>query len=180
MRIFSFKNCKPDKVFYISAIIALICAIICGIVLSIFVNFNIYFKEFATNYVFFIFNFKNSKLIFTHLLSELFFLYIFFLIGYFTKLKYFSIIIIFIRGLYITVYCVILFSVNAFGGITVAIFVFIPSSLISLIACCITVDMCKYFDKKYCFFVPLLISVINTLIFILLVNVIFRVVIVIV
>lgn len=180
MRKFSFKEYKCDKKFLIAAIIALICAIICGIVLYKLVNINIYFKEFASDYIFYIFNFKNSKLLFTHILSEIFYLYLFFLIGYYTKFKYISLILIFIRCLYFSVYTCILIGLNAFGGITVAVLVFIPTSLSSLILCFLTVELCRIIDKKYCFALPAVFALINTLILTLLVNVAFRAVIVIV
>ena len=180
MRNLSFKGFKCDKRYIIAVIITLICSIICGIVLFNLVNVNIYFKEYASDYVFYVFNFKSSKLLFTHILSEIFYLYIFFLIGYFTKFKYLTLILIFIRGLYFAIYVSILFSMNAFGGITVAIIVFIPTSIISLIFCCATVEICKVVDKKICFALPAILALINTLILLILVNVVFRVVIVIV
>ncbi|MDE6105326.1 MAG: hypothetical protein K2G38_06585, partial [Clostridia bacterium] len=169
-----------DKRYIIAVIITLICSITCGIVLFNLVNINIYFKEYASDYVFYVFNFKSSKLLFTHILSEIFYLYIFFLIGYFTKFKYLTLILIFIRGLYFAIYVSILFSMNAFGGITVAIIVFIPTSIISLIFCCATIELCKVVDKKICFALPAILALINTLILLILVNVVFRVVIVIV
>ncbi|MDE5721944.1 MAG: hypothetical protein K2I30_04295, partial [Clostridia bacterium] len=150
------------------------------IVLFKVVNINIYFKEFTSDYVYYVFNFKNSKLLFTHILSEIFYLYVFFLIGYFTKFKYLTLIFVFIRGLYFAVYTSILFSMNAFGGITVAIIVFIPTSLISIIFCCATVELCKIVNKKFCFALPAVLALINTLILLILVNIVFRVVIVIV
>ena len=180
MRNLSFKGFKCDKRYIIAVIITLICSIICGIVLFNLVNVNIYFKEYASDYVFYVFNFKSSKLLFTHILSEIFYLYIFFLIGYFTKFKYLTLILIFIRGLYFAIYVSILFRMNAFGGITVAIIVFIPTSIISLIFCCATIELCKVVDKKICFALPAILALINTLILLILVNVVFRVVIVIV
>lgn len=180
MRNLSFKEYKCDKKFMIATIIALICAIICGIVLYKIAHINIYFKEFAADYIFYVFNFKNSKLIFTHILSEIFYLYLFFLIGYFTKFKYLSLILIFVRGIYFSVYTCILIGLNAFGGITVVIFVFLPTALCSLALCFLVVELCKIIDKRYCFVLPAVFAIINTLILIILVNVVFRVVIVIV
>ena len=180
MRNLSIKNYKYDKKYLIAVFITLLCAIISGIVLYIFADVNIYFKNFAEEYVFFVFNFKNGDLIFSHLLSELLFLYIFFLIGYCTKFKYLTLIFIFIRGLYFAVYTAILIELNAFGGITVAILVFIPTSVFSIIFCCITAETCKSINKKIVFFVPAVFAVFNTLILLLLINVVFRVVIVIV
>lgn len=180
MRNLSFKDYKWDKKYLIAVLITFLCAVISGIVLYIFVNINIYFKNFAEEYIFFVFNFKNGDLIFSHLLSELLYVYVFFLIGYFTKFKYLTLIFIFIRGLYFAVYTAILIELNAFGGITVAILVFIPTSLISIIFCCFVTETCKSINKKFVFLIPLGFAVLNTLIMLLLINVVFRVVIVIV
>lgn len=69
---------------------------------------------------------------------------------------------------------------NAFGGITVAVIVFIPASFASLVLCFLTVELCKVIDKRYCFVLPAAFALINTLILVLLVNIVFRVIIVIV
>lgn len=180
MRNLSFKGCKCDLRYLIAVIITFLCAVICGIVLYKTVSINIYFKNFTENYVFYVFNFKNSKLIFSHILSELIYIYIFFLICYFTKFKYLTLIIIFIRGLYFAVYAAILFELVTFGGITVAILVFIPTYLISLVFCWVTAEFCKSINKKYVFFLPAILALANTIIMVILVNVVFRVVIVIV
>ncbi len=180
MRNLSFKEFSCDKKYIIASIITIICSIICGIVLYKLSNININFVSFANDYIFFIFNFKNSKLIFPHLLSELFYLYLFFFVAYFTKFKYLTLIILFFRGIYFSVYVAILFSLNSLGGITVAVIVFIPSSLCSLIFCYLIAESCRIINKKYAFFVPAICALINTLIFILLVNLLFRLIIVIV
>ena len=180
MRNLSFKDYKWDKKYLYAVLITSICAIISGIVLYIFVNINIYFKNFTEEYVYYIFNFKNGDLIVPHFLSELLYAYVFFLIGYFTKFKYLTLVFVFIRCMYFAVYTAILIELNAFGGITVAILVFIPISIISIVFCCIITETCNSLNKKIVFFVPLIFAVLNTLILLLLVNLLFRVVIVIV
>ena len=180
MRNLSFKGCKWDKKYFIAALIAFLCSVICGIVLYIFVNVNVYFHRYAQDYVYFVFNFKNSKLILSHLLSSLLYVYIFFLVAYFSKFKYITIALIFVRGLFFAIYTGILIGLNAFGGITVAVIVFIPSTLVSLLLCCITAETCKNFNKKYAFILPLILALIDMIIMLLLVNVVFRVIIVIV
>lgn len=180
MRNLSFKGCKCDLRYLIAVIITFLCAIICGIVLYKVATINIYFKNFAEDYVYYVFNFKNSKIIFSHLLSELIYIYIFFLIGYFTRFKYLTLIIVFIRGLYFAVYAAILFELVTFGGITVAVLVFIPTYLISLFFCWLTAESCKNINKKFVFFLPAVLALVNTVVMVVLVNVVFRVVIVIV
>ncbi len=180
MRNLSIKGCKWDKKYFIAALVTFLCSIICGIVLYIFVNINIYFHRYAQDYVYYVFNFKNSKLIIAHLLSGLLFNYIFFLIGYFTKLKYITLVFVFVRGLFFAIYTGILIGLNAFGGVTVAVLVYIPATFISLTFCCITADVCRNFNKKYVFILPAIFALIDMIIMLLLVNVVFRVIIVIV
>ena len=139
-----------------------------------------YFWNYAESYVYNIFCFNNSKLIFPHLLVELFYLYLFFFIAYFTKLKFLTLIIMFVRGIFFAIYVAILFSLNSLGGVTVAILVFIPSSIMSMIFSAVIADSCRIINKKIVFFVPLVCAFINTLLLLLLVNLLFRVIIVIV
>lgn len=180
MRNLSFNGYKWDKRYLIASIITLICSIICGIVLYKIVTINIFFRNFAEEYIYYVFNFKNSTLLISHLLSELFYLYIFFLIGYFTKFKYLTLILVFVRGLFFAVYAAILIGLNALGGVSVAVLVFIPVSCVSLCLCWLTVEICKIINKRYVFFMPAIFAFIVTLIMIILVNIVFRVVIVIV
>lgn len=180
MRNLSFKEFSCDKKYIIASIITLICSIISGVVLYKLSNINIYFVNFANNYIFYVFNFKNSKLLLPHLLVELFYLYAFFAIAYFTKLKFLTLIILFVRGIFFTVYAAILLSLNSLGGVTVAILVFIPASVVSMVLCNLTADFCKIINKKIVVFVPAICALINTLLLIILVNLLFRVIIVIV
>lgn len=180
MRNLSFKEFSCDKKYIIASIITLICSIICGIVLYELSNINIYFIDFANNYIFYVFNFKNSKLIFQHLLVELFYLYLFFIIAYCSKFKFLTLIILFIRGIFFAIYAAILCSLNSLGGVTVAVFVFIPASITSMLLCYILAEFSKIINKKIVFFVPAIFALLNTLLLVILVNILFRVIIVIV
>ena len=137
-------------------------------------------------YFFFVFYYQSSyfclfwQWCFKFIYTVYFYFYIFFLISYFTKFKYLTLIFIFIRGIYFAVYASILFTVISFGGITVAVLVFIPISLLSLIFSCMICDCCRSVNKKYVFLIPAALALINMLILLLLINVLFRVVIVIV
>ena len=104
-------------------------------------------------------------------------IFLFFIIGYFTRFKYLTLILVFIRGLYFTVYVAILFELVTFGGITVAILVFIPTYIISFAFCWFIAEYCKLINKKYIFFVPAILALTNTVVLTILVNVVFRVVI---
>lgn len=180
MRNLSFNVKKWDRNYIIAFVITLICSVICGIVLYKPITTNIYFINYANDYVYNVFNFKSSPLFLTHFLADLLYFYAFFLICYFTKFKYLTLIILFLRGFFFGIYAVIFICVNSVGGVLVAIFVFLPASLVSITVCCMLTEICKRYDKKYAFAVPLVFALIDGIILMLLVNVVFRVVIIVV
>lgn len=177
---FNRKKYIKDKKYILAFIITLICAIICGIVLYKPVTSNGYLRDFAENYVYNVFNFKNSRLLLTHLISDIIYFYLIFLICYCSKFKYATLVLIFLRGLFFGVYTVILIGVNSFGGIIVSIFVFVPATLISLAMCCIVAECCRAFYKTYALSLPLVLAIINCIIYALLINLLFRIIIIIV
>lgn len=180
MRNFNRSKFACDKKFILAFIITLICAVICGIVLYKHVLSNVYLRDFAENYIFNVFDFKNSRLLLTRLLSDVVYLYIIFLICYFSKFKYLTLILIFLRGLFFGVYTVILIGASSFGGVIVAIFVFIPSTLLSLALCCAVAECCRIFYNKYALCLPLALAIIDCIIYALLINILFRIIIIIV
>lgn len=179
MRNLSFKGAKWDKKYVLAFLITLGCAIICGIVLCIFIENNSYFDVFTKDYVYYVFNFQNGSLIFSHLLVDLLYFYAIFLVCFFCKFKLISLIFVFLRGIIVGIYVSLLFAVSAIGGATVAIFVFLPTSLVSLFMCLVVAECCKLIKRKYAFIFPAVLAVISTLVLVFLVNVLFRLVIVI-
>ena len=171
---------KWDKKYFFAFIIAVICSIICGIVLYKPVISNIYLRNLVYNYVYNVFNFNNASLIFPHLLVGLIYIYAAFFVAYFTKLKYLTLIFVFLKGVFFGIYIAIIMSANAFGGVVVGLIVYIPSTLISFVLCYLIVEFCRIFDGKFALFVPAAAAVIDTLIFIILINLVFRAVIAIV
>lgn len=180
MRNLSFCTEKWDKRYALAFLIALVCSIICGIVLCKYVSSNIYLRNLASDYVYNVFNFNNTKIIFPHLLADVIYFYIFFLLGYFTKFKYLSLIFVFLKGLFFGIYIVLIIAVGTFSGVIVALFVFIPATIISFAICYLICEFCVNTDKKYCFFIPAVIAVADMLVLLLLINAIFRIVIIIV
>ena len=174
MRNFSICDYKWDKKYFFAFLIAVICSIICGIVLYKPAISNIYLRDLVYDYVYNVFNFKNSSLIFPHLLVGLIYFYAVFLVAYFTKFKYLTLIFVFLRGVFFGVYISIIMTANAFGGIVVGLIVYIPSSLISFSFCYLIVEFCKVFDSKYALFLPVAAAVLDTLFFIVLINLVFR------
>ena len=174
-------NCfKWDKKYFFAFLIALFCAIICGIVLYKPVICNFYFIDFASEYVFNVFNYRNAILLLAHFITDLIYLYIIFAIAYFTKLKYLTLALVFLKGMFFGVYVAILFCTGSFGGAIVAIFVFIPATLISIAMFYIVADYCKIINKKYVLLIPLVLAIISCIIYALLINVVFRLIIAIV
>ena len=180
MRNFSFCGYKWDKKFFFAFLVAVVCSIICGIVLYKPVISNIYLRNLVYDYVYNVFNFKNSALIFPHLLVGLIYLYAAFLLAYFTKFKYLTLIFVFLRGLFFGIYIAIIMSANSFGGVVVGLIVYIPSSLVSFALCYLVVEFCKLCDGNIAFILPAAAAVLDTLIFIILLNLVFRAVIAIV
>lgn len=180
MRNFNCDCYKWDKKFFLAFIIVLICATISGIVLYKPVISNIYFINFTTEYIYNVYNYKNSALLLSHILSDLIYLYLTYFICCFTKFKYLSLIFVFLRGIFFGIYVAVLFGVTSFGGAIVGIFVFIPSSLVSIALIYAVAEICKVINKKYSPFSPLVFSLADCAIYAVLINILFRIVIAIV
>lgn len=180
MRNLKLQKLKWDKRYIIAYFCALIIAIICGIVLFKIGNISSYVFNFADNYVFYIFNFQNGNLFISRFLSELFYLYVAFLIAYITKFKFLCVAIMFLRALFAVLYSVILFSLFGTEGIIVAIFIFIPTFCVSFIFYIFISEQCRTFTAPVVFIIPAVLALLNSVILLLLVNVVFRVVVVIV
>ena len=180
MRIFNFKKIKFDKKYLLACLIAVILAIISSIVLYIFSGISIYTYNFADTYIYYVLNFSNVRLFFSHFAVDLFYIFSFFLIGCFTKHKYLTCPILFLKWFFAITYVIILFTCFSIEGIIVALVVFIPSFLISSLFCLYACDCGRCLKRKYALLFVLLMAVISTLLTLLLINVIFRILIVIV
>ncbi len=180
MRIFDLKTVKCDKRFLICFGITLILAIILGIVLCKISTINSYFVNYADIYIFYVFSFSFIKLFFGRLFCEIFYLYVIFLISCFTRFKPCTLVFVFIKSIFIVIYSVILCSFCGFGGVMTCVFIFIPTSAISLLCCYACADFCKCINKKYALFFPGALAFIISLIMLILHGVIFRIVIAIV
>jgi len=174
MKTFYFFNAKLDKKFIICAIICFILGIICSIVLYKSIIYNIYFKNFASDYIFKVFNFKSGALAFSLFFSELVFLYAFVLISYFSKLKYLTLLLILLKSFFIGIYLISLVCVNALSGVIVIVFVFLPTSIFALVLNFLSVELCFYFNDFKVIFLPLIFCVLNCLVLFILHNLIFR------
>lgn len=175
---FSYLKDGLDKRYLLAAVITLICGIVCGIVLYKLVNINIYIINFASDYVYEVFAFKNGALILTRFIYGVFFAYLFFGIAHFTKLKYLTLALIFIRSIMFAIYAAVLISINSFGGSVVAFTVYIPSFAVSFAVCCVCAEFSRL-NVKRIFLLPLICTVIDVLTMLLLVNIVFRAIIVI-
>lgn len=180
MRNSSFFGYKPDFKFILAFIIVLGCSIICGIVLYKPVTSNEYFRNFVCEYVYNAFNFNNGPILLSHILADLIYLYALFFICYFTKIKYPTLVFIFIRGLFLGIYSSLLIIVCSFSGILVLLIIFLPSTIVSLALCLIIMEGCKLFPKKYAVGIPAVMAVVGCLVLVILVNFIFRIIIIIV
>ncbi len=180
MGILKLQSKKPDKKYLIVCLISLILAIICGIVLHICCGISVYSYNFADTYIYYVLNFANARLFFSHLAVDIFYFYVFFLIGYFCKYKYFSCPVLFLKCFFAVIYSIILFSCFSFEGIIVSLVVFLPSFLISSLCCIIICGECKGLKKSIVFFCPAILALLSSVLMLILVNVFFRLLIIIV
>ncbi len=180
MRISCFNWRQPDQKYLIISISVIIAAIISGIVLFITVGLNDYFYNFADIYIFNIFNFKNGNIFATHFFSELLYIYAVFLIAYFCKNRYLVLIPIFIRVFFAALYAAMLFAAFFTEGVLAAIIVFIPCCALSVFLY-FAVGLCQYEKCKGIVFVlPAVFALISSLGMLVIVNVVFRCIIIIV
>lgn len=180
MRIFKCNKLKWDLKCLIAYAIVILAAIICGIVLYKMNSISHYVYDFADVYIFYVFNFNSGRLFVSHILSELVYLYVVFLLAYFTKLKILAYPLLFLRTLFTVLYIIILCSLFGTEGIIVAVLVFIPSFIFSAFFFILLCEHCKMVCAPYSLLCPAVLALLNTIILLLLVNVVFRVIVVIV
>lgn len=180
MRIFKCNKFKWDIRYLIVDAIVILAAIICGIVLYKLNSISNYVFDFANVYIFYVFNFNSGRLFISHILSELVYLYAVFLLAYFTRLRILAYPILFLRTLITALYVIILFSLFGTEGIIVAVLVFIPSFICSVAFFIILREQCRQICSPFSLICPAVLAVINTIILLLLVNIVFRVIVVIV
>lgn len=180
MRIFKCNKFKWDIRYLIVDLIVILAAIICGIVLYKLNSISNYVFDFADIYIFYVFNFNSGRLFISHILSELVYLYVVFLLSYFTKLKILAYPILFLRTLITTLYVIILCWLFGTEGIIVAVLVFVPSFIFSVAFFIILREQCRQICPPYSYICPAVLALVNTIILLLLVNIVFRVIVVIV
>lgn len=177
MRTFDISRFKIAKKWLIAYIIVIISAIISGIVLCKTTQTSPYMQNYASEYVYYVFNFRNFSLLFPRLFYEAVYLNAFFFIAYCTRFKFLALPLLFFKCLLSSVYCVLIISVSALGGVLAAVFVFIPSALISCAAEIAVTEFCRLFNRRYAYFVPLIFAAACMLAECVLLNVVFRLVI---
>lgn len=180
MRIFNCKKLKWSKKFIIAYIIVIIAAIISGIVLYKVNNVSTYVYNFADRYICNLYNFKNGYLFLAHFLVALFFFYLVFLLAYFTRFRFISLFFIFFRCVFFVLYASVLCCFFGTEGIAVVILVYIPSFLLWLAMFLIIAEQTRCLCSPISFIFPAIMALLNALLFLLLVNVIFRAIVVIV
>ena len=177
MRAFRFPELRWDKRYIISYIIAIFSAIICGIVLFKVTTMSIYLQNYASEYIYYVYNFKNGALVAQRLLYGLVYGYALFAIAYFTRRRYLAVPVLFFKAGLGAIYACMLISVGGFAGVLSVIFMFMPSSAVSLFLNIFLIENCKSFGRAAAPFLPLILTAADVIIFLLLLNVLFRVVI---
>lgn len=177
---FSLREIKWDKNYIIVLLSAFLLAIICGIVLYKIANISFFFEKYAHDYVACVFAFESGRLLATHALKELFYLYAFFAVARFTRFKAATAVIIFIRTLVCVFYCAVLFGSLGFGGVCSAVIIFIPCSLASAVSCWFVAECCRSLEIRHALLCPAAFALANCLLMMVLLHVVFRILIVIV
>lgn len=180
MGILDLKQIKWNTRVIIYYLIVIILAIISGIVLYITNNLTNNFYNFAKNYIYSIFNFKNTSLFFGHFCSDLFYLYIAFLICYFTKFKFLSGILLFIKTFFTFYYVVVLICLFSVEGIVATLIIFLPCYALWVFKFAFITMNCCSVIKPFIYFTPLVFALIDGIFLLLLINLIFRFIVVIV
>lgn len=157
-----------------------LCGIMCGIVQCKSITSNIFFKQFSYAYVYNVYNFNNGTLFMSRLMNNLLYLNLFFFLPKIRRAKYFTLIFSFIKCLFIGVYCVLLVSINLFSGVIVLLLVFIPMSLLSIGLCFYLAEYGCCLELRFVNFLPCILALLDSLLFLVLLNLLFRVVVVII
>jgi hypothetical protein len=169
-----------DKKFFILSLIAIICGTMCGIIVSLSTSIGNYLGKYATYYVKYIYKFNNEALLFPYLGHTLLFCFIFWVFSFLKPAKILSFIVFLVRSFFFGVYLILLITYGDVGGVIVILLVFVPMSVISILCCFICLNSKCFHLQKLSFLLPLCLSLAAFLIFVLLLNVIFRFVVVIV
>lgn len=180
MRIFSFDKKQLDKRYIFAFIIVILCGTLCGIVLFKSAKINTYLKAYTQNYITNVYSFNNFSLVLPRLFCETAFCYAFYLLGSKGAIKFLTLIILFLRVLFVGIYTAMLFSCYSFGGAMVAILVYVPLFLISVVCYFCSSQLSFCLNKKYRIFFPLALVLSGVVVQLILINVVFRMVIMIV
>ena len=180
MRILSFDKIKFDKSFSIAFCAAFILSVIYGIVLCKTLNFNDYFLVYAKKYTKFVFEFNTFAIVLPYMFRELACSYAAFALSRSQKSKIFVVCIVAVRAVTSALYCALIFVRLGFEGIACAVIVYIPSSLFA-VATYYFIAHCRcVINKKYWLFCPAACVVAGCVLLIVLLNVVFRLFIVII
>lgn len=177
MRAFRFSELRWDKKYIIAYIITIFLAIMCSIVLCKNVFVSVYLQNYVSEYIYNVYNFHNGTLALQRLLYSLVYGYVLFAIAFFTRRRYFTIPVLFLKAGLCGIYACLLIFMGGFAGVLTVIFLFIPSSLVSLFLNILLIENCKSFGNAVAPFLPLILAALDVIIYLLLLNILFRVVI---
>lgn len=180
MRIINYNKVKWNKKVVFAYLLVIFIAVISGIVLYITNNISKNLYNFAKNYVSLIFNFNNASLFFGNFFSSLFYYYVAFFICYFTKFKFFSGILLFVKTFFVFYYFIVLVAVFSVEGFFAAVIVFLPCYVFWTLKFIFLCTQYCVFEKPYLYFVPLVFALADGIFLLLLLNLVFRFVVVIV
>lgn len=180
MRILNLNKVKWNKKVLFAYFSVIFVAIISGIVLYISDGMGKNLYNFAKEYVLCVFSFKNLQLFFSSLFSGLFYYYLAFLICYFTKLKFLTGLLLFIKSFFTFYYFVLLVAIFSVEGFFAALLVFLPCYAFWVFKFLFICTQNCAIEKPYLYFAPLIFAVLDGVFLLVVLNLVFRFVVVIV
>lgn len=180
MRILNLNKVKWNRKVLFAYFAVILVAIISGIVLYITDNMVKNLYNFAKEYLLCVFNFKNLQLFFANFFSALFYYYLAFAICYFTKLKFLTAILLFVKSFFTFYYFVLLVAIFSVEGFFAAILVFLPCYAFWVFKFLFFCTQTCAIEKPYLYFAPLVFAILDGFFLLLILNLVFRFVVVIV
>lgn len=180
MRIFDKDAINWNKKEIFCCVLVVILAVMCSIVLYITNNFSVYLYNFVKNYIYSVFNFNNAALFFGQFLTNLFYYFLALLFCRFKKVRYLYLIVIFVKTLFTFYYFVALFIIFSLEGVIAAFIVFLPCYIFFMVKFFFLCTQSACIERRYKLFSPVIFVLCDGIFILVLVNLIFRFIVVIV
>lgn len=176
---FDISALKKNSNYYFAFIVAILAGIISGIILFKIADLTQFFCGFAKDYIKRVFEFDNGALFLSALFKESCVNAFIFIFGaVFIKLKFLTVAVLFFRAAFASLYCAVMFVYCGFSGVMAGVVVYIPYTLLCF-AGGVMIFSSSCFGLRRSALLPVVVTVAEALLLIILVNTVFRVIVVI-